>query len=74
MEGLREQVEAALNALTPKEQQVLRMRFGLGVPSTHSLDEVATAFASTRERIAKIERHALRRLRRKPSTKALPVR
>jgi len=63
---LNERVGAVLNTLTPKEQKILRMRFGLGVASEHSLDEVAQDFGAARERIREIEQKALRKLRCAP--------
>jgi RNA polymerase primary sigma factor len=61
---LRRQVEKALGSLTPKEQQILRLRFGIGEEAEHTLEEVGRRFDVTRERIRQIEVKALRRLRR----------
>ncbi len=61
---LREQTRQALAALTPREEQVLRLRFGLGEKTDYTLEEVGHRFAVTRERIRQIEAKALRKLRR----------
>ena len=61
---LREQTRQALAALTPREEQVLRLRFGLGEKTDYTLEEVGQRFAVTRERIRQIEAKALRKLRR----------
>ncbi|MGL4722769.1 MAG: RNA polymerase sigma factor RpoD [Desulfovibrionaceae bacterium] len=60
---LTEQVEEALRTLTPREEQVLRKRFGIGEKSDHTLEEVGKLFNVTRERIRQIEAKALRKLR-----------
>jgi RNA polymerase primary sigma factor len=57
-------VAEALNDLTPREQRILRMRFGLGGASEHTLQEVGETFGVTRERIRQIEAKALEKLRR----------
>jgi RNA polymerase primary sigma factor len=62
--NLREQTRQALAGLTPREEQVLRLRFGLGEPTDYTLEEVGQRFAVTRERIRQIEAKALRKLRR----------
>ena len=62
-QDLRRQVEKALASLTPKEQQILRLRFGIGEEAEHTLEEVGRRFDVTRERIRQIEVKALRRLR-----------
>ena len=49
--------------MPPREAQVLRMRFGIGMPSDHTLEEVGRQFGVTRERIRQIEAKALRKLR-----------
>jgi RNA polymerase primary sigma factor len=61
---LREQTRQALAALTPREEQVLRLRFGLGEKTDYTLEEVGQRFEVTRERIRQIEAKALRKLRR----------
>jgi RNA polymerase primary sigma factor len=60
---LAAQVQAALGSLSPKEQEILRLRFGLGDGEPHTLEEVGERFALTRERIRQIEGQALRKLR-----------
>lgn len=62
-EGLREATEAVLAGLTPREARVLRMRFGIGMSTDHTLEEVGKQFEVTRERIRQIEAKALRKLR-----------
>jgi len=52
-----------LSTLTPREEKVLKMRFGIGERSNHTLEEVGQDFAVTRERIRQIEANAMRRLR-----------
>lgn len=59
---LREQTSEALKTLTPREDQILRMRFGVGDEVTHTLAETGRAFHVTRERVRQIEAHALRKL------------
>ena len=61
--NLREQTEAVLKTLTPREEKVIKMRFGLGDGSEHTLEEVGQNFEVTRERIRQIEAKALRKLR-----------
>jgi RNA polymerase primary sigma factor len=56
-------VAEALSELTPREQRILRMRFGLGGESDHTLEEVGKVFGVTRERIRQIEAKALEKLR-----------
>ncbi len=61
--SLSEQTDRVLATLTPREEQVLRMRFGIGHRTDHTLEEVGRDFAVTRERIRQIEAQALRKLR-----------
>jgi RNA polymerase primary sigma factor len=61
--NLKEQTEAVLKSLTPREEKVIKMRFGLDDGSEHTLEEVGRSFAVTRERIRQIEAKALRKLR-----------
>jgi RNA polymerase primary sigma factor len=61
--NLKEQTEAVLKTLTPREEKVIKMRFGVGDGSEHTLEEVGQSFAVTRERIRQIEAKALRKLR-----------
>ena len=52
-----------LASLTPREERIVRMRFGLGMNSDHTLEEVGKQFSVTRERIRQIEAKALRKLK-----------
>ncbi|MBI2822975.1 MAG: RNA polymerase sigma factor RpoD [Acidobacteria bacterium] len=61
--NLKEQTAAVLQTLTAREEQVIRMRFGIGDGSEHTLEEVGQKFSVTRERIRQIEAKALRKLR-----------
>ncbi len=61
--NLREQTDSVLKTLTPREEKVIKMRFGVGDGSEHTLEEVGQNFAVTRERIRPIEAKALRKLR-----------
>ncbi len=61
--NLKEQTESVLKTLTPREEKVIKMRFGLDDGSEHTLEEVGQSFAVTRERIRQIEAKALRKLR-----------
>jgi RNA polymerase primary sigma factor len=60
---LREQIEDILASLTPREEKVVRMRYGIGEPTQYSLEEIGNRFNLTRERIRQIELKALRKLR-----------
>ena len=62
-QDLTHQVERALATLSPKEKEILRLRFGIGEEGEHTLEEVGKRFAVTRERIRQIEAKALRKLR-----------
>ena len=68
---LAEQTRKVLATLTPREEKVLRMRFGIGERSEHTLEEVGQDFAVTRERIRQIEAKALRKLRHPSRGKVL---
>ncbi len=68
---LREQLEEVLRTLTPREEEVLRMRFGLLDGKPHTLEEVGKKFDVTRERIRQIESKALRKLRHPSRSKKL---
>jgi RNA polymerase primary sigma factor len=68
---LSEQTRAVLATLTPREEKVLRMRFGIGEKSDHTLEEVGQDFFVTRERIRQIEAKALRKLRHPSRAKLL---
>ena len=61
--NLKEQTASVLKSLTPREEKVIKMRFGLDDGSEHTLEEVGQSFAVTRERIRQIEAKALRKLR-----------
>jgi len=61
--NLKEQTENVLKTLTPREERVIKMRFGVAEGSEHTLEEVGQSFAVTRERIRQIEAKALRKLR-----------
>ena len=61
--NLKEQTQSVLKTLTPREEKVIKMRFGLDDGSEHTLEEVGQSFAVTRERIRQIEAKALRKLR-----------
>ena len=61
--NLAEQTRKVLATLTPREEKVLRMRFGIGERSEHTLEEVGQDFDVTRERIRQIEAKALLKLR-----------
>ncbi len=61
--ALRKTVHEALASLTPREQRILRMRFGIGGTTDHTLEEVGKEFGVTRERIRQIEAKALEKLR-----------
>ncbi len=69
--SLSEQTRKALATLTPREEKVLRMRFGIGERTDHTLEEVGQDFNVTRERIRQIEAKALRKLRHPSRSKKL---
>ncbi|GAM09532.1 RNA polymerase sigma factor RpoD [Geobacter sp. OR-1] len=69
--NLSEQTARVLSTLTPREEKVLRMRFGIGEKSDHTLEEVGQDFEVTRERIRQIEAKALRKLRHPSRAKKL---
>ncbi len=69
--NLSEQTRKVLSTLTPREEKVLRMRFGIGESSDHTLEEVGQDFNVTRERIRQIEAKALRKLRHPSRSKRL---
>ncbi len=69
--NLSDQTSRVLASLTPREEKVLRMRFGIGEKSDHTLEEVGQDFNVTRERIRQIEAKALRKLRHPSRAKRL---
>jgi RNA polymerase primary sigma factor len=70
-DDLKEKVREILKTLTPREEKVLKMRFGIDVASEHTLEEVGKDFSVTRERIRQIEVKALRKLRHPSRSKKL---
>ena len=68
---LRGAMTRALGTLAPREERVLRMRFGIGMRSDHTLDEIGGQFSLTRERIRQIEARALRKLRKRSRARVL---
>jgi RNA polymerase primary sigma factor len=69
--NLRETTTRVLALLTPREERIVRMRFGLGMNSDHTLEEVGRQFSVTRERIRQIEAKALRKLKHPSRSKVL---
>jgi RNA polymerase primary sigma factor len=69
--ALEEKVRKSLACLAPREEKVIRMRFGIGERSDHTLEEVGQQFGVTRERIRQIEAKALRKLRHTTRAKIL---
>ncbi|TDI12480.1 MAG: RNA polymerase sigma factor RpoD [Acidobacteria bacterium] len=69
--NLKDQTATVLQTLTDREEQVIRMRFGIGDGSEHTLEEVGQRFSVTRERIRQIEAKALRKLRHPSRTRKL---
>ena len=70
--SLRHTIAEVLASLTPREERIIRMRFGLGMTSDHTLEEVGITFSVTRERIRQIEAKALRKL--KPPSRSRKLR
>ena len=68
---MREQLQEVLHTLTPREEKVIRLRFGLEDGQAHTLEEVGKEFNVTRERIRQIEAKALRKLRHPSRSKKL---
>jgi RNA polymerase sigma factor (sigma-70 family) len=64
-------IKKVLGTLTPKEEKVIRMRFGIGVDRDHTLEEVGRHLTITRERVRQIEAKALRKLKHPSRLKAL---
>jgi RNA polymerase primary sigma factor len=71
--SLQEQTALLLKTLTPREERIIKMRFGMDDGSEHTLEEVGRTFAVTRERIRQIEAEALRKLRRPSRSSKLRV-
>jgi len=69
--NLRETATRMLASLTPREERVLRMRFGIGLNTDHTLEEVGQQFSVTRERIRQIEAKALRKLKHPSRSRTL---
>jgi RNA polymerase primary sigma factor len=69
--NLRETAARALSGLTPREERILRMRFGIGMNRDHTLEEVGRTFNVTRERIRQIEAKALKKLQAGTQARAL---
>ena len=69
--NLRETTTRVLASLTPREERIVRMRFGIGMNTDHTLEEVGQQFSVTRERIRQIEAKALRKLKHPSRSKIL---
>jgi RNA polymerase primary sigma factor len=69
--NLRETTTLVLASLTPREERIVRMRFGLGMNSDHTLEEVGQQFSVTRERIRQIEAKAIRKLKHPSRSRVL---
>src|ERR1700736_543664 len=69
--NLRDTISEVLASLTPREERIVRMRFGLGMTTDHTLEEVGQTFSVTRERIRQIEAKALRKLKHPSRSRAL---
>jgi RNA polymerase primary sigma factor len=70
---LKEQIQSVLETLTPREEKILKMRFGVDCASEHTLEQIARSFAVTRERVRQIESKALRRLRHPSRSEGLRI-
>jgi RNA polymerase primary sigma factor len=70
---LKEQIQSVLDTLTPREEKILKMRFGVDCASEHTLEQIARSFAVTRERVRQIESKALRRLRHPSRSEGLRI-
>ncbi len=69
--NLRQMTTKMLSTLTPREERILRMRFGIGMNTDHTLEEVGNKFSVTRERIRQIEAKALRKLKHPTRSRVL---
>src|SRR3989304_1832717 len=70
---ISEQMQLILKTLTPKEERVVRMRFGIGADRDHTLEEVGRHLSITRERVRQIEAKALRKLKHPSKLRALKI-
>ncbi|MCZ6788148.1 MAG: RNA polymerase sigma factor RpoD, partial [Planctomycetota bacterium] len=71
--NLKKQIQSVLETLTPREEKILKMRFGIECASEHTLEQIARSFAVTRERVRQIESKALRRLRHPSRSEGLRI-
>ncbi|HEX2933200.1 MAG TPA: sigma factor-like helix-turn-helix DNA-binding protein, partial [Candidatus Binatia bacterium] len=71
--GLKNEVQRILSTLSPREEKIIRMRFGIREKSNYTLEEAGQVFGITRERIRQIEAIALKKLRRRDATLRLFV-
>jgi RNA polymerase primary sigma factor len=69
--NLRDTTTRVLASLTPREERIVRMRFGIGISSDHTLEQVGQQFSLTRERIRQIEAKALRKLKHPSRSRVL---
>jgi RNA polymerase primary sigma factor len=69
--NLRDTTTRVLVSLTPREERIVRMRFGIGISSDHTLEQVGQQFSVTRERIRQIEAKALRKLKHPTRSRVL---
>ena len=69
--NLKAETAAVLHELTPQEEQVIRLRFGIGEDSEHTLEEVGRKLSVTRERIRQIQVQAIRKLQKPPCSRKL---
>ena len=69
--NLRDNTTRVLASLTPREERIVRMRFGIGISSDHTLEQVGQQFSVTRERIRQIEAKALRKLKHPSRSRVL---
>jgi RNA polymerase primary sigma factor len=69
--NLRDTTTRVLASLTPREERIVRMRFGIGISSDHTLEQVGQQFSVTRERIRQIEAKALRKLKHPSRSRVL---
>ncbi len=68
-----EQIVRVLNTLSPREAEIIRMRFGIGFEKDYTLEEIGNHFSITRERVRQIEAKALRKLKHPNRRKSLKV-